>query len=74
MKTTTISCDICKKTFSSRDNYVGGKIQIIYNMYLYDDGTNSVNKTSDLCEPCLDKIIKAVEKVKDTKNKKKRKG
>ncbi len=56
-------CNICKKEFTGRDNYVKGKMIITYTVYLYDDGSNFEEQDNDLCEECLKKIIKYIKEL-----------
>lgn len=59
-----ITCDICDKAFSKRDDYVSGELRLKYTTYLGDDGSDRVGKDYDLCEDCAYKIMKVIDDLK----------
>lgn len=54
-------CDICKKSFSSRDIYIGGKLIARHEEFC---SPSCAADTKDLCEECLYKVLNFIGKLK----------
>ena len=60
-----IHCDLCKKKFSKRDEYVGGELVIRETIYEGDDGSNRYDNQYDVCETCILTVGKFIHKMKE---------
>jgi hypothetical protein len=69
----TKKCDICKKNFTSTDDYVDGNIDLTCVEYGYDAGSLDVKKHYDTCQKCLKKVYDFIEKQKKAEKAKSRK-
>lgn len=63
---TQTSCDFCEKSFSKRDDYVKGSINISYTDYT-DQESEICDTNEDACNSCLTKIMKALENLRRRK-------
>ncbi len=57
------SCDVCKKDFSDRDEYIGGKLIAKFDLFYAKHWSND---TRDMCEECLCKVLNFIGKLKRT--------